>query len=1559
MASSNIPLFEIFMAQAERLKISEDKIQEYITECFDRHERDREREERRLERESQKEREEHEKAIKEHEKNIKEQDFNIAEIQLQTLRLKAETNIDDRNIDRDNENDHTGPNTANMWGRPQAPKLPKFNEKVDEMDAWLYRFEKHAKAMRWPEDHWTIYLASLLEGKALNLYRSLTADEDIDYETLAENLLIKYHCTADGFRAKFRSFKPNIDEPMTAYAIELKRLLSRWVQLSKTDYTKEGLLNLILKEQFLQSISPELATFIKERDIDDFDTMIQTAEVYRLAHPKMKISKNPDIFSGASAAAAQTGHQPSGFGRGQNFSNRAGSRRGGISRGHYGNQNFQNGQNFGNQRGHNHRGNNHSGRGGQNFRGHNQGQRGGQSGTPAQGQGQNRVCELCVKPGHKPSDCWMRNTKNSCFICGIGGHYKDTCPLRGLGAKLENTGSCDIDNEIVCSLSDSHRGSLSLELGQINDIDCSVLRDTGATICGVRKRLVQPHQIIPGIVTCKTFGGEIHKYPQANVPVQSQYFTGNLICCVLDDPVADLIIGNIPGVVNQNIQNPAGAVSTRAQSKRENIPKKPLSEIPEDLNVNKEKLIELQKSDPSLKTCFQHAETEEPLQNGTVRFYINNSILYREFSKDLSTKHQIVVPKELRSSVLTIAHDQILSGHCGRRRTLLRILSKFFWPKVSLDVKNYLKTCDICQKTTPKGRIHPVPLAPMPLISKPFERIAIDLVGPISPPSEENHTYILTCIDLATRFPEAIALKSITSIDIAEALMTVFARLGFPNQILSDNGSQFNSDLTKQFHALCGIKGITTSVYHPQANGCVERFHSTLKAMLKKVIQGHPRCWHRYIPALLFAYRELPNESTGFSPFELMLGRQPRGPIALLASTWTDETATDKNQDKHIYSYVFELKNILAESNEIAAENSQASSKRSKHYFDKKARQRKFKKGDEVLILLPTSSNKLIMTWKGPFKIMECFHPDYKINIHGKIKVYHANMLKEYHRREVQSNPSNSVTTSIGETVPWNDITELYNSQETNFSNKKEQIQKIVRKDFPEDRKRNVELDLAASVGIIQEENDHLEVPTIPSTQSESIDDIDFDENLSDSEKAKLREIFEKRKKTLSPMPGNYPNSLMMRIILTTDAPVRKKPYDLPYQSRQIVEKEIAELLELGIIEKSNSAYSSPLLLVKKKDGTFRPCIDYRDLNKITVFDAEPIPDVEELYARIACSTWFTRIDLSKGYWQILIDPRDRHKTAFATHLGLFQWTRVPFGLASAPAIFARMMRELALEEASSLNFFDDILTHNVSFNDHIAAVERVLKKLEEKNLTAKPSKIKAGYKSLEFLGHVVGHGTLRPEEEKVKKILNMPTPKTKKQVRSLLGLIGFYRRYVQDFASITAPLSDLTKDNAKRGITWTPECEKALQQIKEVFSSSPILQLPRLNEPFLLRSDASAIGIGAVLLQEKENVLHPVCFASRKLLDRERNYSTIERECLGIVWGISKFSKYLWGTTFTLETDHRPLTYLRTSKFKNSRIMRWALALQEYSFNVGTIPGPKNLFADLLSRSETDQDIP
>jgi hypothetical protein len=219
------------------------------------------------------------------------------------------------------------------------------------------------------------------------------------------------------------------------------------------------------------------------------------------------------------------------------------------------------------------------------------------------------------------------------------------------------------------------------------------------------------------------------------------------------------------------------------------------------------------------------------------------------------------------------------------------------------------------------------------------------------------------------------------------------------------------------------------------------------------------------------------------------------------------------------------------------------------------------------------------------------------------------------------------------------------------------------------------------------------------------------------------------------------------------------------------------------------------------------------------------------------------------------------------------------------------MMRELDLDKVSALNFFDDILCHSVSFQEHLTHVRGVLTKLRKYNLTARPSKISTGQRSLEFLGHVVGQGVLRPEEKKVQKILAIPTPTTKKQVRALLGLLGFYRRYVPNFATLTAPISDLTKDSKSRSVSWTPACEEALRQIKTVFSCTPVLQLPKLEEPFVLQTDASATGVGAVLLQDQDGTLHPVCFASRKLLDRETRYSTIERESVSLSSGPSPSS--------------------------------------------------------------------
>ena len=1411
-------------------------------------------------------------------------------------------------------------------------RIPNFQEKSDQIEDYLHRFEIHATKAKWKKTEWSYYLSGYLTGKALEIYHDLTnKDNFVEYSILKKELLKKFQCTPEGFRKKFREAKPEQDESLEVFGSTLKRHLNRWINLSGFSDTKEGILNLILAEQLFESCSHDLTAFIREKNLTDFDEMLVQAENYRLARPEKPIARKTqkNVFSNSveeceeqeNAAAAfspKFGQNHSNFNRGQNF-------RGGFRGGFRGRLpgNFRGrGQSLGIPQ------NYSSDQGFQTSPRKNY-----QNGSNRQNDLRNTFddkyifttsekCSLCFGFGHTPSQCLLRNSKNPCSVCGVGGHKRKDCPFIVCteNGTYKPAGSCDTiqtDAQVVCSVNEQPSGKLDLELGEVNGSKCSVLRDTGATICGVRKRHVLSSQYIPGKVACRTFGGEIHEYLKAKVKVTTPYYSGELICCVLENPVADIIIGNIPqvspSVVHTNNATCSvshyASVSTRAQTKKYDLPHKPLCEVVQDLNVSRYELIEFQKKDESLNNCFDHARSGDKKKVGDAQyyFYVKDDILYRSYENKRETFQQIVVPEKLRASVLSTAHDQLLAGHCGVRRTLNRVLSKFFWPGISTHVTKYVRTCDICQKTVSKGKVPPVPLASMPLIGIPFERIAIDLVGPISPPSDEGHTYILSVLDIATRYPETIPMKDISSAAIAEALLVVFSRMGFPKEILSDRGPQFRSDLMKQFQALCGSKGIHSSIYHPASNGNVERFHGTMKSMLKKVIVEQPRAWHRFLPALMFACRELPSESTGFSPFELMFGRKPRGPIALLADSWTDDKSVDSS-GKPLYAYLFELKNIIRDSCEIAMQNSAESSKKSKFYFDKKAKPRYFSIDDEVLVLLPTSSNKLLMSWTGPYRVTECFHPDYRILVKGVTKVFHANMLKKYNRRQVDH----------------------------------------------------------ANVGVIleEDESDSLPLPTMslpmsPSMKDEDISMIDFDKELPKQEYDQLFAIYKEYDSILTSKPGGFSDNLFLEIPLTSDIPIRKKAYDLPFSSKQVVEREIKTMLELGVIEKSKSAFSSPVVLVKKPDESCRFCIDFRSLNKIIVYDAEPIPDVDELFTRISDSKYFTRIDLAKGYWQIYVNPLDRHKTAFATHLGLFQWVRMPFGLVNAPAVFARMMRFLVLEENSAMNFFDDILVHSRTFKDHTKHIRGVLEKLKKYNLTARPSKISTGYKSLEFLGHVVGKGLLKPDDKKIQKILAIPTPTTKKQVRSLLGLLSFYRRYIPQFSDLTTPISDLTKNPKIRSISWTPVCEEALRKIKQIFSMSPVLRLPKLDQMFYVQTDASSKGVGSVLLQEDDGILHPVCYASRKLLERERNYSTIERECLAIVWGISKFSKFLWGNEFVLQTDHRPLTFLNSSRFKNSRIMRWSLSLQEYRFQLEPVPGSQNIFADLLSRAEYDQFIP
>ena len=419
--------------------------------------------------------------------------------------------------------------------------------------------------------------------------------------------------------------------------------------------------------------------------------------------------------------------------------------------------------------------------------------------------------------------------------------------------------------------------------------------------------------------------------------------------------------------------------------------------------------------------------------------------------------------------------------------------------------------------------------------------------------------------------------------------------------------------------------------------------------------------------------------------------------------------------------------------------------------------------------------------------------------------------------------------------------------------------------------------------------------------------------------------------------------------------PIRTKGYSIPYKTRSVMETEIQDMLDLGVIELSISPYSSPIVLVPKTDGSVRFCIDFRKLNKVTEFDAEPMPNMEEIINRMSGHKYFKKMDLSKGYWQVGLTERSKPLTAFETPRGMFQFRTMPFGLINSGATFCRLMRIILSNLQNVDSFVDDMWIFTETWKDHMTSLRQVLDRLRSAKLTAKPSKCMIGYDSIECLGHNIVGQTVRPQEDKIQAIRDAPRPSTKRQIKSFLGLAGFYRRFIPNFSSIASPLTDLTKKNRTNSFKdWQDHHERAFQTLKNRLTSSPILRLPVFQEckPFVLRTDASDTGLGAVLLQdfEAEGRL-PIAYASKKLLPRERNYSVIEKECLGIIWGVEKFRKYLYGVEFLLETDHKPLSYMQTAKVLNPRIMLWAMILQPYRFRIVAIRGRDNLGADYLSR--------
>ena len=427
-------------------------------------------------------------------------------------------------------------------------------------------------------------------------------------------------------------------------------------------------------------------------------------------------------------------------------------------------------------------------------------------------------------------------------------------------------------------------------------------------------------------------------------------------------------------------------------------------------------------------------------------------------------------------------------------------------------------------------------------------------------------------------------------------------------------------------------------------------------------------------------------------------------------------------------------------------------------------------------------------------------------------------------------------------------------------------------------------------------------------------------------------------------------------IPLDNNRPLKQRPYRIPYALREECDRQIKFMLENDVIRPSSSPWMSPVVLVKKKDSSIRFCVDFRKLNEVTRKDTYPLPRIDEMLDKLHNATIFTTLDLQSGYWQIPIVEEDKEKTAFSAGQGLYEFNVMPFGLTGAPATFQRCMNYLLMDVSHAMVYIDDIIVYSKNFEEHLPDLEEVLKILKKNGLKLKPSKCEWVKPKVTFLGHVVSAEGMTPDPENIAKVKTFPVPKSIKEVQRFVGLASYYRRFIKDFAMIAAPLHKLTSKESE--FIWTEVHQKAFEELKQKLITPPILRFPNLSKPFLLMTDASGYALGAVLGQQDDKEKdHVIAYTSRGLKPHEKNYSTIEKELLAIVFGTKQFRHYIWSRKVILLTDHRPLQWLKGHGDPTSRLVRWMLQLQEFDIHFQYRTGKSNANADCLSRIENQID--
>ena len=1393
-------------------------------------------------------------------------------------------------------------------------RLPKFDER-NNVDSYLSTFEKIAVTDGWPRDKWCAILHPLLTGKAQQAFDKLTIDEIGNYDMLKRMILQAYELVPEAYRKRFRTCTKRPMDNYTDFAQFLEQSLLKWLNSILNNMNYDRLLQVILLEQFYDRVSDDLKVYLMDKNFDNVMEAARKADEYITLH---KLAKNGNANSNV--------HKNSQFNR----------------------DNIRPNVNRVN--------NNNNATTSTNFNNHNY--------AKAQPEKNIIVCYYCKMPGHLQKDCFKRKQDNVKHVTYVQSELNiNACMQHNSKPVVE----C-MNDQSVAGETDKHVYPVCVYGPK--PASCQVMltcyRDTGANVCILREGSVPLEYLTPlnRTIDLSGFYGGSNVSPVYKIKVESSVVKGEIVVAMAPSSCnfprnCSLIVGEDYGEPYGLLQGVVNPVITRQQQRAQEAvqvmsPPVPVTDIHEneptiisekidrvvnqdidneDLNepfrllfenevaseenvseaiereVTTTRLSQLQRQDATLSQVFEELVSLNESQHKQGYCINENGLLVRAIGDRLKGDQadkviQIIVPYNLRSKILKLSHAIPASGHLGVNKTVKRICKYFNWPGLRKDVKMYCLSCDTCQRVRKCGKPVRVPMQLMPVIEKPFSRVSCDVIGPLNI-TKNGNKFILTVVDHATRWAEAYCLADHKAATISKCMCDFVSRFGIPDEILHDLGADFTSELFSVFLNYFGINQLRCSVAHPQTNTAVERFNGTLKNMLTAFVHDIKSDWDEGINYVLFAYRELPNEELGFSPFELTYGRDVKGPLAAVYNTWWE--SGEQKASEHVIDYMIKQRTFLENALSVVSNQRKILQNKNKLWYDKNARNKTYEIGDLVLVLQTQPGKPLSLHYTGPYKILsKTSQVNYLVEFGGKRKpqrVIHVNLLRPYVQRTEFVNTINrprAHDVACCEAEDNDPYSLLTFSQGTDFSK------------------------------LLNEKMEHL--PPIFA--------------------ARMSNLVRKYEKVFSDKPGcvtNYEHEIRLK---PNSTPIAQRPYRMSPENREKLRIEINDLIKLGLIEPSQSEWASPAILVPKSDGSMRCVIDYRKVNNIIQGDSFPMQRIDDLIDKIGQAKYLTKIDLCKGFYQISLNENSREVTTFCTPFGCYKWRRLPFGLKTSSASFNSMISNVlsGLEDICGM-YVDDVIIFSNTLDEHVEHCNIVFERLLNANLTVKLIKCVFACNELEYVGHIVGFGQISPKQLKVKSILDAPRPQSKKQLQSLLGLVGFYQRYLPQYSLLTAPLTDLLKKN--KYFEWNDNADKAFNDIKMLMSTSPTLIIADFTKPFVLYVDASEIAVGSVLMQKDNyDVLRPVCYYSKKLNACQRNYAITEKEALALILSIRAFRIYLSGGHTLVYTDHEPLKFVHSNAGHSQRLLRWSMELQAFDLEIKHIPGSKNLIADYLSRN-------